>query len=92
MIFYLYYIFYFKFNEDVKVRLEDKKLLLNTICEHYEVVAHCLPKDFLLKCWEYLLNPINIDGKISKVLLDLCSPNDLIKFISILRIETVNIL
>ncbi|XP_016661281.1 uncharacterized protein LOC103309871 [Acyrthosiphon pisum] len=80
------------FNEDVKVRLEDKKFLLNIICEHYEVVAHCLPNEFLLKCWEYVLNPINMDDKISKVLLNLCSSNDLIKFISILKIETIKII
>jgi len=69
--------------------LEDKKYLLNTICMQYEMVAHCLPKGFLLKCWEYVLNPINMDDEISKVLLDLCSSNDLIKFINILKIETV---
>jgi len=56
---------------------------------HYKVVAQCLPKEFLLKCWEYVLNPINMDDDISKVLLDLCSSNDLIKFINILKIETV---
>jgi len=74
----------------VKVRLEDKKYLLNIICEHYEMVAHCLPKEFLLKCWEYVLSPINMDDNISKVLLNLCSSDDLIKFINILKIETVS--
>ncbi|KAL4148461.1 hypothetical protein QTP88_002698 [Uroleucon formosanum] len=79
-------------NEDVKVRLEDKKIFLNIICEHYDVVAHCLPKEFLLKCWKYVLNPINMDDNISKVLLNLCSSNDLIQFISILKIETIKII
>ncbi|XP_026810422.1 uncharacterized protein LOC113551991 [Rhopalosiphum maidis] len=80
------------FNEDLKVRLEDKKFLLNTIFEHYDVIAHCIPKKFLLKCWKYVLNPINMDDNISKKLLDLCSSNDLIQFISILKIETMKII
>jgi len=71
------------------VGLENKKFLLNTIFEHYDVIAHCIPKEFLLKCWKYILNPINMDANISKKLLDLCSSNDLIQFISILKIETV---
>ncbi|XP_025200961.1 LOW QUALITY PROTEIN: uncharacterized protein LOC112598649 [Melanaphis sacchari] len=80
------------FNENVKVQLEDKKFFLSTIFKHYDVIAHCIPKEFLLKCWEYILNPMNMDDKISKKLLDLCSSNDLIKFISILKTETIKLI
>ncbi|CAH1714172.1 unnamed protein product [Aphis gossypii] len=80
------------FNENTKVRLEDKKFLLNTIFKNYDIITHCISKEFLSKCWEYILNPISMDDNVSKILLDLCSSNDLIKFINILKIETVKII
>jgi len=71
------------------MRSEDKKYLLYIVLEHYQVIVHCLPKEFLLKCWEFVLDPINMDDRISKALLNLCSTNDFTQFINILKIETV---
>jgi len=71
------------------VQLEDKNFLLDTIFKNYDIITHCIPKGFLSKCWEYILNPISMDNNVSKILLDVCSSNDLTKFINILKIETV---
>lgn len=71
------------------MQLEDKKFLLNTIFKNYDIITHCIPKEFLSKCWEHILKPMSMDDNVSKMLLDLCSSNDLTKFINTLKIETV---
>lgn len=82
----------FLFNENTKMQLEDKNFLLDTIFKNYDIITHCIPKEFLSKCWEYILNPISMDNNVSKILLDLCSSNDLTKFINILKIETIKVI
>lgn len=71
------------------MEFDDKKYLLNTILHHYEDIVHCIPNDFLVKCWEYVINPINMDINTAITLLKLCSSHDLIQFINILKMETV---
>lgn len=69
----------------------DKKYLLTIILNNYSDIAHCLPEEFLVKCWEFSLNPESMDLHASKSLLNLCCVKNLTNFIEILKTKTVEL-
>lgn len=67
----------------------DKNYFLTVIVRNYKDISQCLPDDFLIKSWKFVMTPESMDLKISKQLLNLCGSNTLKEFIKILIIKTV---
>lgn len=85
----MFILIYLQTDKNITVNTNDKVYFLNTILQHHKEIAHCLPNEFLIKCWECLLNPKNADIDMAKKILNLCSSKNLAKFIDCLKIETV---
>ncbi|VVC32677.1 Hypothetical protein CINCED_3A006375 [Cinara cedri] len=64
---------------------------LEIILQNYEYISQCLPNDFLIKYWEFMFNPQKKMNGHSKKILSLCSPENLIKIIDILKTKTMEL-